>query len=187
MTKPKAPATVAQLKPDMDQLRQYLTWPKDILPLEGLLIPLHHYKDKTTTKFGKVYDDGKRPVDKDWTRRRYGMRRVLEAAERDGINVGVRITNAFFVIDVDPRNGGLDSLASMKRELRIDLTIYPCVHTGGGGYHFYVRTPEGNQTRIRNGIRGWDGIEFKGVGRQVVAAGSIHPNGTYYKWGRYDG
>ena len=36
---------------------------------------------------------------------------------------------------------------------------------------------------IRETLEDYKGVEFKtGAGRQVVAAGSRHPNGKYYKW-----
>ena len=62
----------------------------------------------------------------------------------------------------------------------IDLDPYTLVHTGGGGLHAYATKPEDVLIRERN--PDWPGIEFKTRGRQVVAAGSRHPNGNYYRW-----
>lgn len=62
----------------------------------------------------------------------------------------------------------------------IDLSPYTLVRTGGGGIHAYATKPEDVLIRERN--PDWPGIEFKTRGRQVVAAGSRHPSGNYYRW-----
>jgi hypothetical protein len=42
--------------------------------------------------------------------------------------------------------------------------------------------PEGFS--VREELEEYNGVEFKSVGRQVVAAGSRHPNGKLYRWSR---
>jgi hypothetical protein len=104
-----------------------------------------------------------------------------------GCNVGVRLGALDLVIDVDPRNfaKGDDPLARLQKDLGIDLWsgAYPRVVTGSGGLHIYARLPEA--MLLRDTHPDYQGIEFKALGRQVVAAGSAHPefNEPY----RFDG
>lgn len=99
-----------------------------------------------------------------------------------GCNVGVRLGKADLVVDVDPRNfGGSDRLAELGLKLGIDWTYHPTVITGSGGKHIYMRKPD--DTELVNTMPDFPGIEFKSFGRQVVAAGSAHPEtGKPYLW-----
>src|SRR6185312_9028066 len=85
------------------------------------------------------------------------------------------------VIDVDPRNGGTDGFVDLCLELGIDPATWPRVVTGSGGSHYYMTKPAG--LAIVDTLDGFPGVEFKSRGRQVVAAGSIHPDtGKFYAW-----
>jgi hypothetical protein len=48
------------------------------------------------------------------------------------------------------------------------------VRTGGGGFHFYLR--KADDVEVVDKLATYPGIEFKSKGRQVVTAGSVHPN-----------
>ncbi len=48
------------------------------------------------------------------------------------------------------------------------------------GKHYFMRKPPG--LKIVDTLEKYPGVEFKSAGRQVVCAGSIHPNGNSYKW-----
>jgi hypothetical protein len=81
---------------------------------------------------------------------------------------------AFDVIDVDPRNGGSDTL----RELRGALPpVAAVVSTPGGGHHLYV-APTGAK-RVSAG-----GIDYLGVGSLVYLPGCSRPKyeGAGYSW-----
>lgn len=115
----------------------------------------------------------KAPRDKDWPYRRYDPAAVLaEARARNG-NLGVRLRATDMVVDVDPRNGGDDSLRALVANCGLDLGACPHVATGGGGHHYYLRKPEGLATVGR--LPRYPGIDFKKQGGQVVAPGSVHP------------
>lgn len=61
----------------------------------------------------------------------------------------------------------------------LDLPITPTVQTGRG-CHYYFRPPA---FKIRNGVRiGGVGLDIRGEGGYVIAAGSIHPDGSTYEW-----
>ena len=142
------------------------------------LIPLHAWNKKDQ----RGRDRGKSPIDPTWQRRAYSADSVLERARHSGLNVGFRIPADVVVLDVDPRNfpEGRDSLAEVTAALGIDLSVAPHVVTGSGGHHFYFRKPADAQTL--ESLEQFPGIEFKTIGRQVVAAGSVHPCGNPYRW-----
>ena len=100
-----------------------------------------------------------------------------------GCNVGVRLCRSDLVVDVDPRNftEGDDPLERLGKDLQIDWSDFPTVFTGSGGRHIYMRKPD--DVELVNGLPRYPGVEFKSFGRQVVAAGSMHPQaGMPYLW-----
>jgi hypothetical protein len=128
----------------------------------------------------------KRPLHTNWTKRIYNSSGVIEDAEIDGNNVGVRLRASDLVIDYDPRHdprSGTEptSLAELVLMIGLDPTDYPAVKTGGGGLHLYLLKPD--DLSVRDRLAGFPGIEFKTLGRQVVAPGSVHPDtGAQYVW-----
>ncbi len=151
----------------------------DSLIRAGLtLIPLHRWNAKDA----RGRPRGKSPIDGSWQVKDYCNEAVLERAKRDGLNVGVRLPASWVVLDVDPRNfeGGVDSLAKLVADSGIDLSSAPHVITGSGGHHYYFRKPE--DLSLMDSLENYPGIEFKSLGRQVVAPGSIHPCGKRYEW-----
>lgn len=128
---------------------------------------------------------GKAPVGSGWPTR--SPLSLFEAEEHmaGGGNVGVRLRACDLVVDADPRNyaPGDDAL----RRLRADFGLPDCptVETGGGGFHLYMRKPE--DLEVMNSLPDYPGVEFKSLGRQVVAAGSIHPDTRrFYAWDPLD-
>ena len=119
---------------------------------------------------------GKAPRDTAWPTNKYTDSEIDEWRLNGG-NVGVRLTNDWVVIDADPRNmpEGRNTLKDLAAAIGLDLTACPTVKTGGhkGGRHVYLRKSEKSVT-IET-LDGYEGLEFKTTGRQVVAAGSIHP------------
>lgn len=114
---------------------------------------------------------------------RYGWRKAapldVDAATEvldGGCNIGVRLSAEDLVIDVDPRNfeEGDNPLERLATDLSLDLSGYPTVETGSGGKHIYMKMPKG--TLVLNTVDDYPGVEFKAIGRQVVAPGSAHPD-----------
>lgn len=127
--------------------------PKGKAPL-GALVP--HGKDDATTDLATALG---------WWRR----------APR--ANVGIVCgPSGFIALDVDPRNGGDDTLHELEVELgELPLTIES--HSGGGGRHLLFRHPGGQLV----GIAG-EGLDVKDAG-YIVAPPSIHPEtGRPYAW-----
>ena len=139
------------------------------------LIPLHRW-DATRTEKGKTRKVGKAPMDQEWTTRPYDRSAVAEMVAR-GHNYGVRLKPCHLVVDVDPRNmpEGRDTFAELCEATGLDPDDYPRVETGGGGLHVYMAKPE-SVAAVDELEDVYPGIEFKSLGRQVVAAGSLHPD-----------
>ena len=97
-------------------------------------------------------------------------------------NLGFRLRSQDLVVDVDPRNGGADSLLRLEADLGISFDDAFTVYTGSEdeagrrGRHFYFSLPPGYQDgRLRNEDKAdYPGIEMKTRGSQVVIAGSMH-------------
>jgi len=150
------------------------------------LIPLHRWDFFDRIK-GKKRDRGKSPRDNNWTKQNYVSTEQVDHMANGG-NVGVRLTAEQLVIDVDPRNFPVDdfddpinSFDQLCEDFRIDRTKFTHVITGSGGSHYYM-TKSPNVV-VRDTLPGYDGVEFKTLGRQVVAAGSIHPTSQkVYVW-----
>ncbi|MGH1450471.1 MAG: bifunctional DNA primase/polymerase, partial [Pseudomonadaceae bacterium] len=127
----------------------------------------------------------KAPADRCWQQREYDQVATLERARRGGMNLGVRLPADVVVIDVDPRNfpEGRDPLTDLVDKIGLDLRTAPHVLTGNlehPGHHYYFRKPA--SAALLESIEGYEGIELKSFGRQVVAAGSVHPTGGRYEW-----
>ncbi|MCK1570332.1 bifunctional DNA primase/polymerase [Bradyrhizobium sp. 174] len=145
-------------------------------------IPLHRPKDKKRYPNGKERQLGKAPLHPKWTTKRYNPKAVKRQCETEGRNGGIRLKDTQLVVDIDPRNGGDMGWLTLCDDLGIDESRFPKVITGSGGAHLYMTKPADLLVRDTLDSEDYNGVEFKTKGRQVVAAGSIHPNGTAYKW-----
>ncbi|NLX12761.1 MAG: DUF3987 domain-containing protein [Phycisphaerales bacterium] len=101
-------------------------------------------------------------------------------ARMPSANIGIATgaASGVWVLDIDPRNGGDESirkLAADGRELGETLIAI----TGGGGLHYFYRV-NGAPVRCRSNL--WPGVDVKGDGGYIVAPGSIHPSGESYEW-----
>lgn len=144
------------------------------------LIPLHR-PSATRERNGITRKVGKSPLDKNWTSKAYDSRAVLKRCIEDNRNVGVRLRSDQLVIDVDPRNGGEQGFTDLCLHLGLDDSQFPRVITGSGGSHYYMTKPA--DVSVVDTRKDFPGVEFKSKGRQVVAAGSIHPDTqAYYEW-----
>ena len=87
--------------------------------------------------------------------------------------------SGIFVLDVDPRHGGGDSLDALQVK-HGKLPDTACVMTGGGGLHYYFKHP-GKPVKNSAGAFG-AGLDIRGDGGFVVGPGSIHVTGGIYDW-----
>lgn len=86
-------------------------------------------------------------------------------------NIGIATGKAssLAVVDVDPRNGGMDSLE------RLHLPVTLTSQTGSGGFHYYFHT-NGAYIAKRKLL---PGIDLQAEGAYVVAPPSLHLMGGY--------
>jgi hypothetical protein len=91
-------------------------------------------------------------------------------------NIGLNCeASGLVVIDVDPRNGGEDSLHDLIRRLgKLPRTIE--AHSGGGGQHLLFTNPGG---AFRREVA--PGVDIKCSG-YIVVPPSLHPSGNLYVW-----
>jgi hypothetical protein len=85
------------------------------------------------------------------------------------------ITSGLVVLDVDPRNGGDETLGRLERELGL-LPRTPRCLTPAGGQHVYFVDSAGSYVATAG-----EGLDIKSCG-YVLAAPSVHPNGGVYRW-----
>ncbi|MEK7848503.1 MAG: bifunctional DNA primase/polymerase [Chloroflexota bacterium] len=94
-----------------------------------------------------------------------------------GVGIVTGKVSGLAVLDVDPRNGGnntLDDLVAQGHR----LPDTPLAWTGGGGSHHYFAA-QGDTPTIPALA---PGIDLKAEGSYVVAPPSIHPSGRRYEW-----
>ena len=92
-------------------------------------------------------------------------------------NIGLHVEKSgLAVLDVDPRNGGADSLRELKRERGEGWISHLKVNTGGGGFHF-IYTHSGKASFPAQLARG---IDLKTGTSYIVAPPSVHPSGKVY-------
>lgn len=135
----------------------------------------------------------KRPAWSDWPRRATTDTAELSAWWEQNPDAGVGIAtgtpSGIWVLDIDPRNGGDETLYELERD-NAPLEDHYEVLTGGGGRHYYFTLPlhaeggdsdDGTQAghaetpSVHAGILG-PGLDVKSTGGQVLAPPSIHPD-----------
>jgi len=107
------------------------------------------------------------------------IRRWWETWEDANIGVATGKESGFFALDVDPRKGGAESLASLE-DKHGKLPETRTADTGGGGVHHLFRYPN---FPVKNspGELG-PGLDIKGEGGAIVVAPSLHAGGKRYRW-----
>lgn len=141
----------------------------------------HPSRDPQT---GECHNAGKHPRTfngvKDATRDLDEIRRMW-SGEALHANIGLACgPSGLVVIDVDPRNGGDETLgALLARHGPFPET--PIQLTGGGGQHYVFRRP--NMPVVRGPKDGVGrGVDIKADGGYVIAAPSRHKSGKVYAW-----
>ena len=129
---------------------------------------------------------GKKPILDDWPTKAPTDPKAVRALWKKypSANVGI-VTgerSGLFVLDVDPKNDGDTSLATLLATYgALPPTVQ--VKTGSGGSHYYFQFPE-TKFKIKNSasLLG-KGLDIKTTRGQVVAPPSIHPDTERaYEW-----
>lgn len=135
------------------------------------------YKKENCTSIGK------HPAFKGWqdaaTDNLIEVERIWRKNPKYNIGILTGEPNAIDVLDIDPKNNGIESLTELEAEHE-PLPNTVRVRTGSGGLHlFFVHTPglkNNNDGKIK------EGIDFKTTGGYVIAPPSLHHSGKYYEW-----
>ncbi len=161
---------------------------KQALALAGLglrVLPLFHIKSDGTCSCNltECAGAGKHPRLSRWQHRATTDEATIKEwwakAPLCGVGIATGPGSGIWVLDVDARHDGLESLADLQ-QTHGDLPPTPTVITGGGGLHLYFALPEGVEIKNRVGIA--PGIDVRGTGGYVVGPGSMHASGRTYEW-----
>ncbi len=90
-----------------------------------------------------------------------------------------------FVLDIDPKNGGSETMAEIVKQYGT-IDDKAIVKTGSGGWHYFFKYPEfpvanTQGSKTKPSYLG-AGLDLRGNGGYVVAAGSLHQSGKRYEW-----
>lgn len=94
-----------------------------------------------------------------------------------GVGIVTGPGSGLWVLDVDDHDS-LHDLEQRHEKLPPTLTSI----TGSGGLHLFFRWPAGAEVRNDAGRRLGPGLDVRGEGGFVVAAPTVHPNGSEYAW-----
>lgn len=144
------------------------------------VFPVHSIREGNCTCRDKgCRSPGKHPMWPNWQQDATVERTALFKWSQKSpfANIGIKTGNGLVVLDIDPRNGGNDSLTELEQHFgKLPETVI--VLTGGGGTHYYFRTMADSKIGSKSGIR--PGIDVKSEGGFVVAPGSLHKSGGQY-------
>lgn len=102
---------------------------------------------------------------------------LIEQWQKQFPNANIAIptgeVSGLLVIDIDPRHGGLESLAALERKYG-PLPVTRKAQTPSGGFHLFFKYPPCVDIRNSAGKLG-PGMDVRGNGGYVVAAPSINP------------
>lgn len=127
---------------------------------------------------------GKNPVASNWQHSQVWSEEQLDTMELMGhfdTGFGV-LVSGLLIVDVDARNGGVDSFNELCKSLGIDL-LGDCsfavkTGSGNGSMHLYFKAPV--DVSMRQSHDDFKGIDFKSSG-YVVGCGSLHASGQEYE------
>jgi Bifunctional DNA primase/polymerase, N-terminal./Primase C terminal 2 (PriCT-2). len=126
--------------------------------------------------------NGKQPLKSKWQASSVpdadDLEDMIEIVELSGCGYGVLVSN-LLVIDVDARNGGVESYENLVQQFPEILGCGLIVETGSGGgsRHLYFKLDP--SVRVSKNVKEYPGIDFKHSG-MVVGPGSMHRSGRAY-------
>ncbi len=137
-------------------------------------------------------DVGKHPAVGDWNNRATNELSVVETWWQNSPdnNIGVVCQKSgFFVIDIDPRSGGIDSWDKFQELMEYDLPETVEAYTGAYSYngknsrgrHIYYRVSDSEKLIGNLKSMNLPGIDIKHNG-YVLLAPSRHFSGVQYEW-----
>lgn len=169
---------VVQLRPATGQLIY-----RDMMEAKLRIFPLYRFRANGSCECGDAECPavGKHPRASNWQHTPMWDDEQLAVMEEHGhFDTGYGVLCAgLIVVDVDARNGGVESYAKLKALVpEVDdagLTVN--TGSGGGSQHLYFKAPEG--VSMVTHLPDYPGIDFKSSG-YVVGPGSAHKSGGVY-------
>lgn len=115
---------------------------------------------------------------KDATHSREHVEAAWRRTPEANIGIATGEPSRIWVLDIDPRHGGLESLRALEDEYG-PLPTTVTVATPSGGKHLcFAYSKEQGDVRNRAGVL--PGIDVRGDDGYVAGVGSVHPNGGIY-------
>lgn len=98
-------------------------------------------------------------------------------------NIGLPCRH-WWVLDVDPRHGGMGSLKQLQEELGTDMFNTRVQLTGGGGAHLLYWARQDLNLELTNTTKfaQFAGLDLRVQGGYIVVAPSVHQHGGVYQW-----
>ena len=127
---------------------------------------------------------GKHPIASNWQATPEWSDEQLETMElMDHFKTGFGVlVKERLVVDVDARNGGVESFQKLCADLELDILgeagFAVATGSGGGSMHLYFAAPKG--VSLLQKLHEYKGIDFKSSGF-VIGAGSMHASGNCYE------
>ncbi len=106
------------------------------------------------------------------------IRAMLERYPDNPVAIRTGAPSGIVVVEIDPKNGGGDTLARLDERGILPGTLM--VQSGGGGVHLYYAHPGGYAMGSANRLG--PGVDVKADGGYVVAPPSLHRSGHRYAW-----
>jgi hypothetical protein len=100
---------------------------------------------------------------------------------RANLAIATGAASGLVVLDVDPRNGGRDSLVALE-DTHGALPPTPVEVTGGAGCHVFLQHPGGIIPNLSGPQAIAPGLDLRGDGGAVVVSPSQHATGRRYQW-----
>lgn len=145
------------------------------------IFPLMADKDDDGKPLGEK-EAYKRPRSSGWQNTPHWSKEQLDFMEETGqFETGYGVScQGLIVIDVDARNGGIESFEKLCKDVPEveDAGFIVATGSGGGSRHLYFRAPVPSVALLQH-VKGYDGVDFKSSGF-VVGAGSMHASGNRY-------
>lgn len=123
---------------------------------------------------------GKHPIERKWQDNATDDLDEIESIWRQHPNANIGVFcqgSGVVVLDIDPRNGGDETLAKLEAEHgKLPETV--TTETGGGGLHFWFKAPKGLERLAGKLGQGID-VKFNGY---VLVPPSNHTSGENYRY-----
>jgi hypothetical protein len=154
-----------------------------VMPLhhiEGGVCTCHKATCRTPAKHPRILD----PLNRATTDEAQ-LREWWSIWPKANIGVATGEKSKVIALDVDPRNGGNETLKKILTE-HGELPEKVAVRTGGKGFHLLFEHPGGHWPNTQSSPDRpspiGQGLDFRGDGGLIVAVGSEHISGGVYEW-----